>query len=89
MPRISVYVRQKTDSGWRYRRVKEGRGLKTGDLTPPFFTRRRMDGKQVWKGLYAGTFREAKEEAAHFGGAVEEIRRWLHPQNPLFLGFFT
>jgi len=75
MPRISVYVRQKTDSGWRYQRVKEGRGLKTGDLTPPFFTRRRMDGKQVWKGLYAGTFREAKQEAAHFGGAVETESR--------------
>src|SRR5437899_3275237 len=75
MPRISLYIREKTDGGWRYRRIKEGRGFKISDLTPPFFTRRRMDGKQVWKGLYAETFRQAKAEAAHFGGAVETESR--------------
>jgi integrase/recombinase XerD len=63
MARISVYIREKTDGGWRYRRIREGRGCKTGDLTPPFFTRRRTDGKQVWKGLYAETFAQAKKEA--------------------------
>jgi len=70
MSRISLYVREKTDSGWRYRRIREGRGFKTGDLTPPFFTRRRMDGRQVWKGLYAETFAQAKKEANQLSAGV-------------------
>jgi integrase/recombinase XerD len=71
MPRVSIYIREKTDGGWRYRRIKEGRGCKSGDLNPPFFTRRRMDGKQVWRGLYAETFREAKKEAVQFSSAID------------------
>ena len=71
MPRVSLYIREKTEGRWRYRRIKEGRGLKTGDLAAPFFTRRRMDGKQVWKALYAETFREAKQEAAQFTTAID------------------
>ena len=72
MARISVYIREKTDGVWRYRRIREGRGCKTGDLTPPFFTRRRTGGKQVWKGLYAETFAQAKKEATQ-----------LNAQNPV------
>jgi len=64
MSRISVYIREKTDGVWRYRRIKEGRGFKTGDLTPTFFTRRRMDGRQVWKILCAESFTQAKKEAS-------------------------
>src|SRR5438876_5886057 len=71
MPRVSLYIREKTNGAWRYRRIKEGRGLKTGDLTAPFFTRRRMGGKQISKALYAETFREAKEEAAQFNTAID------------------
>jgi hypothetical protein len=34
----SLYIREKSAAGpWRYRRIKEGRGLKAGDLTGPFF----------------------------------------------------
>jgi len=44
---------------------KEGRGLKTGDLTGPFFARPFIDGKQVWKALFASTFVEAKREVGH------------------------
>jgi integrase len=80
MPRISLYIREKTDSGWRYRRIKEGRGLKTGDLTAPFFTRRRTDGRQVWKALYAETFREAKEEAAQYTAIDAESKGFAAAQ---------
>ena len=48
----SLYIREKSPSGpWRYRRVKEGRGLKTGDLICPFFARPFRNGKQFWKQL--------------------------------------
>ena len=70
MPNISVYIREKTDGGWRYRRIKEGRGFKTGDLNPPFFTRRRMDGRQVWKSLYAESFTQAKKEASQLSAGI-------------------
>jgi hypothetical protein len=70
MSRISLYVREKTDSGWRYRRIREGRGFKTGDLIPPFFTRRRMHGKQVWKGRHAETFALAKKEVTQLNTRV-------------------
>jgi Phage integrase, N-terminal SAM-like domain len=87
MPRISVYIREKTDGGWRYRRLKEGRGFKTGDLTPPFFTRRRMDGRQVWKGLYAEaeTFAQAKKEASQLSAEVPaepQGFRTIQPEMP-------
>ena len=60
----SLYIREKTPEGaWRYRRIKEGRGVKTGDQTGPFFTRPFVNGKQIWKTLAAQTFKEAKEEA--------------------------
>jgi hypothetical protein len=52
----SLYIREKSPSGpWRYRRVKEGRGLKTGDLIGPFFARPFRNGKQFWKQLFAET----------------------------------
>lgn len=70
MPRVSLYIREKTDAGWRYRRVREGRGLKTGDLTAPFFTRRRVEGRQVWKTLYAETFAQAKKEVVQLSAAI-------------------
>jgi hypothetical protein len=42
----TVYNREKTAKGWRYRVVKEGPGKKTGSLEPPFYIRRSENGKQ-------------------------------------------
>ena len=48
---------------WRYRRVEEGRGVKTGSLEPPFFVRPTLaDGSQPWVELDAQTFEQAKRE---------------------------
>jgi integrase/recombinase XerD len=68
----SLYTREKNPEGvWRYRRIKEGRGLRTGDLTAPFFTRPSVKGKQIWKSLSATTFKEAKEEARQLNAALD------------------
>jgi integrase/recombinase XerD len=72
MPTLSLYAREKTPNGvWRYRRIKEGRGVKTGDLTAPFFARPFVDGKQMWKSLAAQSFKEAKEEVGQLAFALE------------------
>jgi len=66
MPTPSLYIRGKNrDGAWRYGRIKEGRGIRTGDLSAPFFTRPFINGKQVWKTLSATSFKEAKEEVEH------------------------
>ena len=66
-----LYIREKSPSGpWRYRRVKVGRGVKTGDITGPFFARPSINGKQLWKPLFAATFRQAEEEARHDAAGV-------------------
>ena len=78
MPTPSLYIRERTPNGtWRYRRVKEGRGLKTGELTAPFFTRPFLQGKQIWKTLFAQTFKEAKEEAGQLAIAFDAQSRGL------------
>ena len=74
----SLYTREKnTDGAWRYKRVKEGRGVKTGDLAAPFFARPSVNGKQVWKSLSSRTFREAKEEAGHLTVALDAQAKGL------------
>jgi integrase len=78
MPTQSLYIREKTPEGtWRYRRIKEGRGVKTGDLTGPFFTRPFIVGKQIWKTLTAQTFGEAKEEAGQLYMALDAKAKGL------------
>jgi integrase/recombinase XerD len=68
----SLYVREKSPSGpWRYRRIKEGRGLKTGDVNGPFYARPSINGKQTWKPLFAETFAQAKKEANEIGGGFQ------------------
>jgi hypothetical protein len=60
----SIYVREKNNQGkWKPRRIKEGRGVKTGDLVGPFYIRPFINGKQGWRPLQAQTFQEAKTEA--------------------------
>ena len=78
MPTPSLYIREKSPKGaWRYRRIKEGRGVKTGDLSAPFFTRPSVNGKQMWKTLAAQAFKEAKEEAAHLAAALDAQAKGL------------
>ena len=74
-PGPSLYIRQRHSSGhWRYERVREGRGLKTGDIQAPFFIRPFVNSKQIWKKLSAETLKEAKEEAA-------DLAFWLDAQS--------
>jgi integrase/recombinase XerD len=74
----SLYVREKNPSGqWRYRRVKEGRGIRTSELKAPFYARPFLDGNQVWKTLSAATFSEAKEEAERLAVALDAQARGL------------
>lgn len=69
---FSVYQRRKNDAGaWRYERVKAGRGVKTGDLQPPFFTRMTRNGKQGWPQLRSTTFKEAQAEIERLEAGVE------------------
>lgn len=78
MPSPSLYIREKRPSGvWRYKRVKEGRGVKTGDLAAPFFIRPSVGGKRLWKTLTAEDFREAKEEAAYLIAALDAQAKGL------------
>ena len=77
-PSFSLYTREKNPSGaWRYHRVREGRGQKTGELTGPFFARPFLKGKQVWKTLSATTFKEAKLEAEDLAVAIDAESRGL------------
>jgi integrase len=75
----SIYVRRKQDGGsWRYERVVEIRGRKTGDIAGPFFSRPCIKGKQTWHDLQAATFTEAKAEAAQFAKGVDAHRDGIH-----------
>jgi len=67
---LALYTRTKNGAGqWRYQRIKTGRGIKTGTLTPPFYLRRatgrltnRGKSQRVWMQLKAGTLQAAREE---------------------------
>jgi len=62
---IGLYQRAKNaESKWRYAKVAEGVGKRTG-LKPPFYARPTVNGKQVWQVLNALTLKGAKEEAEH------------------------
>lgn len=75
---VSVYVREKNDAGsWRFRKVREGRGIKTGDLQPPFYIRPFVNGKQAWKALLATSFTGAREEAGRTADALEAHSKGL------------
>ena len=86
MPTLSLCVREKTPAGtWRYRRVKEGRGVKTGDHSAPFFTRPFVNGKQMWKTLGAQSFKEAREEANNLAVALHARSKGLTVTEAEFL----
>jgi integrase/recombinase XerD len=73
----SIYVREKQDSGWRYRRVREGRGFQTGSLTGPFFARAALNGKRAWHRLEAETFADAKRELVQLEAALAATAQGL------------
>jgi integrase len=65
MPQVglSIYLRNRTDKGWRYQRVEEGRGVKTGRISGRFYIRpTQSDGTQNWKPLHSDSFEQAKAE---------------------------
>jgi integrase len=60
---LSIYQRNRTDRGWRYQRVAEGRGVKTGRFVGRFYVRpTQADGAQNWRPLTAESFEQAKIE---------------------------
>jgi len=73
----SVYIRVQSGSGWRYQRIEEGRGKKTGALSGPFFARPTVNSKQIWHRLGANTFEQAKAESELAAAAVDAARRGL------------
>jgi integrase len=67
MAGLAIYQRVKEPRGnahvWRYRRVEEGRGVKTGHLQGPFYIRpTRSDNSQPWVKLDSEVFDAAKAE---------------------------
>jgi integrase/recombinase XerD len=73
----TIWQRIKTSQGWRYRRVEEGRGKRTGDLRPPFYVRPTVEGDQIWQRLKAETFTEAKQEAEQFDAVLAAASKGL------------
>ncbi len=73
----TIWQRIKGDSGWRYERVEEGRGKRTGDLQPPFYVRPRVNGKQTYQRLMAQTFADAREEADKLGDVLDAAAKGL------------
>src|SRR5438876_803085 len=67
MAGLAIYQRLKEPRGnsyvWRYRRVEESRGVKTGSLKGTFYIRpTQANGAQPWISLDAETFDQAKSE---------------------------
>src|SRR5260370_8292867 len=77
MPGLSLYKRGKNGDGWKYERIEEGRGHRTGDLSGPFYARPFFNGKQLWKTLSAETFAEARAEADNLTAALEARTKGL------------
>jgi len=64
MAGLAIYTRGKVEGkGWRYQRVNEARGVKTGSLRGPFYIRpTQTNGAQPWVTLDAENFEDAKTE---------------------------
>jgi integrase/recombinase XerD len=73
----TIYNRIKTEHGWRYERVEEGRGMRTGHLQPPFYVRYTSAKKQSWQRLLAKTFAEAKQEAEQLDAVADARAKGL------------
>jgi len=73
----TIWQRVKTPAGWRYLRIKEGPGRRTGELRPPFYVRPTVSGTQKWQRLTSETFAEAKQEAEQFEAVLAAKSRGL------------
>jgi integrase/recombinase XerD len=73
----TIWQRIKASKGWRYERVEEGRGKRTGDLQPPFYVRPRVNGKQTYQRLAAQSFADAREEADKLGDVLDAAAKGL------------
>jgi integrase/recombinase XerD len=73
----TIWQRLKTEKGWRYSRVEEGRGKRTSDLKPPFYLRPTVSGEQRWQKLQADAFTEAKQEAVQFDAVLDAASKGL------------
>jgi integrase/recombinase XerD len=73
----TIWQRVKTPGGWRYRRIEEGRGKRTGDRQPPFYVRPSVSGAQIWQRLKAETFAEARQEAEQFEAVLDAAAKGL------------
>jgi len=80
----TIHQRIKTSKGWRYKPVKTGKGVKTGDLEPPFFFRYTTKDagagrrhRQQWQRLPAQSFADALLEAEKFALRVEADAKGL------------
>ncbi len=73
----TIWQRVKTAKGWRYQRIAEGRGKRTGELLPPFYVRPTLSSKQKWQRLEAKTFAEAKQEAEQFDAVLDAAAKGL------------
>jgi integrase len=73
----AIYQRIKTPKGWRYQRVAEGRGKRTGELQPPFYVRPTVSGEQIWQRLKAEAFADARQEAKQFDAVLDAASKGL------------
>lgn len=73
----TIWQRSKTPKGWRYLRVIEGRGKRTGELQPPFYLRPTVSRGQRWHRLQSESFAEAKQEAAQFEAVLAAASKGL------------
>jgi integrase len=73
----TIWQRIKTPKGWRYRRVEEGKGKRTGDLQPPFYLRPTLSGGQKWRRLEAKNFVDAKDETGQFDAVLAAASKGL------------
>lgn len=73
----TLYLRKKTESGWRWESLEEIRGRRTSDIAGKFAFRPTIAGKQLWKQLSATTFPEAKAEALRYTAGLEAQSKGL------------
>lgn len=80
----TLYQRRKIEGkGWRYQRVKTGRGIKTGDLKGPFYSHvvvgAKPNGKpnQQWRRLDGYTLDEAIESADQLQKVLDATAKGL------------
>jgi integrase len=76
---LQIYrrIKDKATGQWRAEKVAQGRGIRTGSLTGPFFVRPWINGKQDRHALHSETFADAQAEAAEYEKLVEAQNRGL------------